>query len=122
MRRLSSILVKTLDARGNLAGVIAYMQGRYASCLTITSRCSSSSRTWWKVQAMLGLCEKEDRRRKSANWLEQSFPHLEEPKLKTQAGLELAGLDYQVGDWATCCVISTLWQLDPEEFGCALFG
>jgi len=49
-------------------------------------------------------------------WLEKSFPNLAEPKLKTQAGLELAELDYQVGELGKSAeVINSLWQLDPKN-------
>jgi cytochrome c-type biogenesis protein CcmH/NrfG len=103
-------------ARGNL-GVIAYMQGRYAEAADDYQQVLKQQPDLWKVQAMLGLCENRLGRLESARtWLEQSFPHLEEPKLKTQAGLELASLDYQVGDLGKSAgVISTLWQLDPKN-------
>lgn len=103
-------------ARGNL-GVIAYMQRRYTEAAEDYRQVLKLEPSLWKVQAMLGMCERRLGHLSSARtWMEQSFPHLEEPKLKTEAGLELAELDYQVGELGKSVdVISTLWQLDPKN-------
>jgi len=71
----------------------------------------------WKIQALLGMCEKRLGHFTSArSWLEKSFPHLQELKLKIQAGLELAELDYQVGELGKSAeVINTLRQIDPKN-------
>jgi tetratricopeptide (TPR) repeat protein len=69
------------------------------------------------VQALLGLSEKQLGHLNSARaWLDKSFPHLEEPKLKIQVGLELAELNYQVGELGKSAeVVNTLQQLDPKN-------
>ena len=107
---------KNVDARANL-GVIAFMQGHYADAAENFRQALEMEPAQWKVQAMLGMCEKRLGRLVSARaWLEKSFPHLEEPKLQTQVGLELAELDYQVGELGKSAdVINTLWQLDPKN-------
>jgi len=107
---------KNVDACANL-GVIAFMQGHYAEAAEDFRRVLKLQPALWKVQAMLGICENRMGHLNSARtWLEKSFPHLEEPKLKTEAGLELAGLDYQVGDLGKSAdVINTPWQLDPKN-------
>jgi tetratricopeptide (TPR) repeat protein len=107
---------KNIDARANL-GVIAFMQGQYPDAAQAFGEVLRLQPSLWKVQAMLGICEKRLGHLNSARiWLEKSFPHLEEPKLKTQAGLELAELNYQVGELGKSAeVIDTLRQLDPKN-------
>ena len=107
---------KNVDARANL-GVIAYMQGQYSAAAENFREVLKLQPSLWKVQAMLGMSEKRLGQFDSARtWLEKSFPHLDEPKLKTQAGLELAELDYQVGDLGKSVeVVGALWQLDPKN-------
>ncbi len=105
-----------VDARANL-GVIAFMQRRYSDAAENFNEALKVQPDLWKVQALLGLSEARLGHLSSAReWLEKSFPHLEEPKLKTQAGLELAQLDYQVGELGKSVeVINALWQLDPKN-------
>ena len=107
---------KNIDARANL-GVIAFMQGRYGDAAENFRQALKLDPSLWKVQALLGMCEKRLGHLTSArNWLEKSFPHVQELKLKTQAGLELAELDYQVGELSQSAeVINTLRQLDPKN-------
>jgi tetratricopeptide (TPR) repeat protein len=107
---------KNVDAQANL-GVIAFMQGQYADAAEDFRQALKLQPGLWKVQALLGMSEKRLGHFASARlWLEKSFPHLEEPKLKTQAGLELAELDYQVGELGkSAAVIDTLRQLDPKN-------
>jgi tetratricopeptide (TPR) repeat protein len=105
-----------VDAQANL-GVIAFMQGHYDEAAGDFRQTLKLQPGLWKVQALLGMCEKRLGHLASARLsLEQSFPHLEEPKLRTQAGLELAELDYQVGELGKSAeVINTLRQLDPKN-------
>ncbi len=105
-----------IDARANL-GVISYMQRNYADAADDLRQVLRQDPTLWKMEALLGLCEKRLGHLPSARTdLEDAFPHLAEPKLKIQAGLELAELDYQVGDLGRSAdVINTLWQLDPKN-------
>jgi len=107
---------KNIDARANL-GVIAFLQGQYADAGQDFRQVVKLQPTLWKVQALLGMCEKRLGHLDSARtWLEKSFPHLEELKLKTQAGLELAELDYQVGELGKSAeVVNTLQQIDPKN-------
>jgi tetratricopeptide (TPR) repeat protein len=105
-----------INARANL-GVIAFIHGQNADAAEEFRQVLKLEPALWKVQAMLGMCEKRLGHLASARtWLENSFPHLEEPKLKTQVGLELAELDYQVGELGKSAeVVNTLWQLDPKN-------
>ena len=105
-----------LDAVANL-GVIAFMQGQYADAAEDFRQALKLQPDIWKIQALLGMSEKRlGHLADAGSWLEKSFPHLEEPNLKIQAGLELAELDYQVGDLGKSAeVINSLWQLDPKN-------
>ncbi len=105
-----------IDASANL-GVIAFMQGRYAEAAESFRQVLKLQPDIWKIQALLGMCEKRLGHFTSArSWLEKSFPHLQELKLKIQAGLELAELDYQVGELGKSAeVINTLRQIDPKN-------
>jgi tetratricopeptide (TPR) repeat protein len=107
---------QNIDAQANL-GVIAFMQGNYAEAAGNFREVLKLQPEIWKVQALLGMCEKRLGHLESARtWLERSFPHLAEPKLKTQAGLELAELNYQVGELGKSAeVINTLQELDPKN-------
>lgn len=105
-----------IDARANL-GVISYMQRNYADAADDLREVLKQDPTLWKMEALLGLCEKRLGHFPAARTaLEDAFPHLAEPKLKIQTGLELAELDYQVGELGRSAdVINTLWQLDPKN-------
>ena len=105
-----------IDAIANL-GVIAFLQGQYAEAAEDFRQAVKLQPELWKIQALLGMCEKRLGHLASArSWLEKSFPHIEEPKVKTQAGLELAELNYQVGELGQSAeVINTLRQLDPKN-------
>jgi tetratricopeptide (TPR) repeat protein len=107
---------KNVDARANL-GVIAFMQHRYPEAAEDFRQVLKLEPALWKVQMLLGMCEKRLGHLTSARTsLEESFPHLQEPKLKIQAGLELAELNYQVGELGKSAeVINALWQLDPKN-------
>ena len=107
---------KNVDARANL-GVIAFMQHHYAEAAEDFRQVLKLEPALWKVQALLGMCEKRLGQLTSARTsLDESFPHLQEPKLKIQAGLELAELNYQVGELGKSAeVVNTLWQLDPKN-------
>ena len=105
---------RNVDARSNL-GVIAFMQGHFSEAAKNFREALAIQPSLWKVQALLGMSEKRIGHLDSARTqLEKAFPHLEEPKLRTQAGLELAELEYQVGELGKSIdVTNRLLRLDP---------
>jgi tetratricopeptide (TPR) repeat protein len=107
---------QNIDARANL-GVIAFMQGQYSEAAQDFQEVLELQPSLWKVQAMLGLCEKQLGHMDAARtWFEKSFPHLEDSKLRIQVGLDLVGLDDQVGEQENAVdVLRTLRQLDPQN-------
>jgi len=105
-----------VEARANL-GVIAFAQGDYAKADENFRQALKLQPSLWKAQALLGMCEKRLGKFGSAQTLlEKSFPHLQDTKLRTQAGMDLVELDYQSGDTArTVEVLHALEQLSPTD-------
>jgi len=78
-----------LDARANL-GVLYFFQGNYDQAVTLLRTVVASRPELWKIQSLLGIAERKtgDDHQGRID-LETVFPHIEEPKLKSQVGLEL---------------------------------
>lgn len=87
-----------LDARGNM-GVMRYFQGDWAGAAEHFHMVLEVQPKTWKVQAYLGMCEwRLGRGVEARRHLEVALPHLQEGPFETQAGLELAQIQYQTGD------------------------
>src|SRR6267143_7223323 len=71
----------------------------------------------WKVQALLGLCDLHlGRLPEATKLLSGSFLHLEDPKLRLEAGLQLVEVWYQSGEQEKAStVLSQLQQLYPAD-------
>jgi tetratricopeptide (TPR) repeat protein len=104
------------EARANL-GVIAFVQGDYTKASEELRQALKLQPSLWKAEALLGMCEKRLGRLQNAQaLLQKSFPHLQDPKLSTQAGMDLVELDYQSGDMASAAqVLTVLEQLNPAN-------
>src|SRR5579863_5906680 len=73
-----------VDARGNL-GVTLFFQGDYANATAQLRGALKLRPTLWKIQALLGFSEKRTGLTSAAQAdLEQSFPRLQEEKLRIQ--------------------------------------
>jgi len=105
-----------LDARGNL-GVTLFFQGDYVKAAPHLRAALQRQPTLWKIQALLGMCEKRIGQTAAAQAdLEKSFPELKEPKLRIQAGMELIEIYYGAGDLDKAAnIASALRQLDPTD-------
>jgi len=116
---LQSVLTadaNNLEARANL-GVVEFLQGKYAEAdkdLRVALRLQPNL---WQAQAILGLCEKAQRKLDSAqSLLETSFPHLQDPQLRMRAGMALVELDYQHhGFEPALAVLASLQKLDAAN-------
>ena len=87
-----------LDARANV-GVMRFFQGDWAGAAAQFHKVLEVQPKMWKVQASLGMCEARLGHVVEAQRLLQgALPHLANGPFDTQAGLELAQIDYQVGD------------------------
>jgi tetratricopeptide (TPR) repeat protein len=105
-----------VDARNNL-GVLLYFGGDYAEAAPQLRVALKLQPTLAKTQALLGMCEKRtgEAARAEAD-LKESLPHLNEEKLKVEAGLELIELYYGAGDLEKAAgVAGMLRQLKPTD-------
>jgi tetratricopeptide (TPR) repeat protein len=69
-----------------------------------------------KAEALLGICDKQMNKQSAAARLESSFAKLDDPKLRTQVGVELAGLYHQLGDVSrSTTVMQQLVALNPDN-------
>ena len=107
-----------VDARGNL-GVVAYLQG---NCEVASEEFKEALRLrpdLWKVQSMLGLCEKYGGEVGAGKeHLETSFPHLSgaERRLQARAGLGLVEIYYQQGELEKALpILHVLEEADPKS-------
>jgi tetratricopeptide (TPR) repeat protein len=87
-----------LDARANM-GVMRFFQNDWAGAAAQFRKVLEVQPKMWKVQASLGMCEARLGHVSDAHsLLEAALPHLTNGPFETQAGLELAEIDYQLGD------------------------
>jgi tetratricopeptide (TPR) repeat protein len=118
-REYSAILAldpANVDARGNL-GVVWFFQGNYAKAAPELRGALKLSPTLWKIQALLGMCEKRIGETAGARAdLEKAFPQLTEKKLRVESGMELIEIYFGAGDLdQAAAVASALRQLEPEN-------
>jgi cytochrome c-type biogenesis protein CcmH/NrfG len=105
-----------LNARANV-GVLQFFGGDYAKAIQNLRSALKLKPDSWKLQALLGMAEKRTGENVSAQSdLEKAFPHLQEQKLKIEAGMELIELDYAQSDLGKAAeVINALRQAKPED-------
>ncbi len=106
----------SLDARANL-GVTEYFAGRYREATDQLQAALKLRPELFKLQALLGMSEKRTGDMpKAQNDLETALPHLDEEKLRTQAGMELIEVDYALNDLAKAAeVVNGLRQSKPSD-------
>src|SRR5258708_208041 len=105
-----------LDARGNL-GVTLFFEGDYDKAAPHLRGALQRQPTLWKIQALLGMCEKRlGQIAEAQSDLEKSFRQLQDPKLRIQTGMELIEIYYAAGNLDKAAnIASTLRQLDPTD-------
>lgn len=105
-----------LEARGNL-GVLLFYQGDYTNAAPQLRVALQLQPHLWKIQALLGMCEKRLGRVAEAEAdLEKSFPELTEEKIRVLAGMELIEIYYGEGALdKAAAVVSVLRQLKPTD-------
>src|SRR2546421_7665390 len=85
VRELSAMVAldpNNLDARGNLC-VLLFFQGEFAEAAQQLRAALQLQPTLWKMQALLGMCEKRIGQTANAQVdLEKSFPQLAEEKIR----------------------------------------
>jgi len=105
-----------VDAHGNL-GVTYFFQNDYAKAVPQLRSAVKLRSNLWKIQALLGMSEKRLGQTAAAQAdLEQSFPQLQEEKLRIQAGMELVEIYYAAGHLDKAAgVAGVLRQLAPTD-------
>jgi tetratricopeptide (TPR) repeat protein len=92
LRKLVDLDPDNVDGRANL-GVLLFFRGDYKDAVPHMRKAIELQPDLWKVQALLGIAEEHTSDFKSARKdLEDSFPRIQDAKLKVEVGLELVGL------------------------------
>jgi cytochrome c-type biogenesis protein CcmH/NrfG len=113
---------ENVTARSNL-GTLLYFEGDYEkAAVELRAALKSSPKNnpdLWKTQTLLGMSEKRTGHITSARTnLEKAFPHLQEEKLRVEAGMELVEIYYASGDLEMAAgVVGVLRRLRPEDPG-----
>jgi tetratricopeptide (TPR) repeat protein len=104
------------EARASL-GAIAFNQGNYADALKQFQQSLQLKPELWNAQAFLGMSEKRLGKLDEAKAdLEKGFPHLQQEKLRMQAGSDLIDVYYTSGDLdKAAAVLKVLESLHPED-------
>jgi tetratricopeptide (TPR) repeat protein len=87
-----------VGARGNL-GVLLFFSGNYGDAAPQLRTALTLQPDLWRIQALLGMCERRigagsDGRRD----LETAFPHLQQDKIRSEAGKELIAIYSSTGE------------------------
>jgi tetratricopeptide (TPR) repeat protein len=115
-KAITALDPKNADAFGNL-GVILFFEGEYRDAIPNLRAALKLEPSLWKIQALLGVAEKRTSDRTAAVAdLEKAFPHLTEPKIRLQAGMELIDLYSTSGDLPKAVpIIGALRDADPAN-------
>jgi Tfp pilus assembly protein PilF len=106
---------RNAEANANL-GVMAFFHGDYKTAAQYLRTALAADPSLAKSQALLGICENKLRDPSARALLEKSFPKVKEKALRIQAGMELAGIDYQQGNLDDAAsVMRSLMDLDPDN-------
>jgi Tfp pilus assembly protein PilF len=115
-RAMVALDPNNVDARGNL-GVLLFFRGDFANAAQQLRAALQLQPTLWKIQALLGMCEKRIGETANAQFdLEKAFQQLTEEKIRVQTGMELIELYYGAGSLdKAAAVVSVLRQLKPTD-------
>jgi tetratricopeptide (TPR) repeat protein len=115
-RAILKIDPANVNARANL-GVVVMAQGDWAGAAEQFQKALELQPSLWKVQALLGLCEVHLKRSADATkLLAISLPHLEDSRLRLEAGLQLVEIWYQGGELEKASTaVSQLQELYPTN-------
>jgi tetratricopeptide (TPR) repeat protein len=115
-RAILALDPNNIDARGNL-GVMRFFHGDWAGAAQQFRRVLKVQPSFWKAQALLGICEKRlGHPGEAQRLLEGSVPHLNDGALRIQAGLELVEIRYSSGDLDKAAeIVGTLQRTNPAS-------
>jgi len=90
LREIVSLDPKNVNGQANL-GVLLFFQDKFADAIPPLRAALSDQPNLWRIEALLGIAEKRTGDSRGAqSRLEQAFANVDDPKIKLQAGLELA--------------------------------
>jgi tetratricopeptide (TPR) repeat protein len=104
------------EIRANL-GVLLFFQGKYDQALPLLQAVVAAKPDLWKIQSLLGIAERKtgDDHQGRID-LETAFPHMEEPKLKIDVGLQLIESYTATGELdKASTLITQLLALKPTD-------
>lgn len=111
-----------VEANANL-GAIAFFQGDCVAAEQDLRSALQASPGLTKAQALLSICERRRGEPSGLADMEDAFAKLEDVKLKTQLGMELANSYYQQGDLErTASTLHALLTLNPENVDILFFA
>lgn len=117
-RELQAVLAldsRDVEARTDL-GVIEFFRGNCVDASKNFGIAVAARPSLDKARALLGICQKRMGNPEAKKNLETAFKKLSDIKLRTQVGLELAGLYQQIGDLEhTASTMGALVALNPEN-------
>jgi tetratricopeptide (TPR) repeat protein len=111
-----------VEAHANL-GAMAFVHGDCAAAEEELHSALRTSPSLIKAQALLSLCERRLGQPSAQTDMESSFEKLDDAKLRTQVGIELADVYYQQGELEqTSSVLHTLLELNPDNVDILFFA
>jgi tetratricopeptide (TPR) repeat protein len=107
---------RNAEAWGKI-GVIRFTRRDYSGAAEVFRQALRIQPALWRVQAFLGICEKQlGRADEARRLLTKSFPHLEDTRLRVMAGLELAEIEFGSGNPVGAAgSLDTLEKIAPEN-------
>ncbi|MEP6715224.1 MAG: tetratricopeptide repeat protein [Terriglobia bacterium] len=116
LRDIVSLDPKNSDAQGNL-GVLLFFDGKYTEAIPHMRAAVQAQPDLWQIEALLGIAEKRTGDPIAArNELDRAFPHLDDPKIKIQAGLELIELHAAASQFdSALSIAASLRGLAPQD-------
>ncbi len=104
------------DARGNL-GVLLFFRGDCADAAPQLRAAINLRTGLWRIEVLLSICEKRQGDVAGARTdLENAFPHLEDEKLRLDAGMELIDIYSSSGDLDKAAgVVTVLREHNPTN-------
>lgn len=98
LRQLAVLQPGDADTEGNI-GVLLFFKGACAEAIPHLKAASAARKGLWRIQTLAGLCEQKTGDVASARTdLSEAFPHLDDAKVRLEAGMQLVGMDVDAGD------------------------
>jgi tetratricopeptide (TPR) repeat protein len=111
-----------VEAHANL-GVIAFFRGDCPAAEEQLHGALQTAPTLTKAQALLAICERRLGQPAAQADMESSFAKLDDAKLRTQVGIELADMYYQQGELErTTSILHTLLNINPDNVDILFFA